>query len=57
MHYIEEQKLGNDATEADARKMIGLLKTLGYDCQYGQGEDEIPDDVWQECLDQIAKNA
>lgn len=61
--YLTEGHIGGTAMEADAKRMVELLKNRGYDAHYGIGDgcrgidwqpptdDAIPDDVWQECVD------
>ena len=54
---VSIEHLGNDATEADARKMVELLRAEGYDARYGTDGncDAVPDDVWHRLLDWIGK--
>jgi len=61
MYRINVEMLGSDATEAQARKMVDILQDMGYDVEftadcgcinYGS-DDEIPDDVWNEVLEQL----
>jgi hypothetical protein len=55
IYYVDEEMLGSNATESDARKMIDLLRERGYDARYGRDHDgDIPDDVWDALLGQIA---
>lgn len=58
-YYINEEMLGDTATEQDARRMVELLAARGYDVAYGHGygqdEDAIPTAVWEECLDIISR--
>ena len=57
MIRINEQHLGNDATEAQARRMVELLRDEGYDVGYGEydkTQGTIPYDLWYDCLDRIA---
>jgi len=54
--FVTDEHLGNDATEADARRMVELLKERGYDARLGNGKEgceAVPDEEWNECLDQI----
>ena len=57
-YYVNEQMLGDTATEADAQRMVELLAALGYDVEYGvtPGQDDsvIAGGDWQKCLDIIA---
>ena len=57
VYYIDEQMLGDTATEKDARKMVKLLAKRGYNVEYGHalGQDEttIDDADWAACLDRI----
>jgi hypothetical protein len=50
---FNEEHLGSSAGREDAEKMIRLLQDRGYDVAYGDSgtADEIPTDVWEECLD------
>jgi hypothetical protein len=56
-YYVDEQMLGDTATEKDARKMVKLLAQRGYNVEYGSaiGQDEtaIRDADWTACLDKI----
>ena len=37
--FIAEQNIGDDATKEQALKVIELLKTKGWDVQYGIGKN------------------
>ncbi len=54
-YNINESMLGENATEADARRMIQLLYDHGHDVGYGnstgQEEELIGSKDWQECLE------
>lgn len=59
---INEQHLGSEATEQEARRMIALLIERGYEAEYGDAvgqriEDAIPSSVWDECMDTISASA
>ena len=56
--YVEPALLGDMATDADARRMVELLKERGYDARLGsalQGGEDVPDADWSECLDIISQ--
>lgn len=52
--YVSVEHLGPWGTEADAKRMVELLKERGYNAQLGEGRAEVPEDVWGECLDIIS---
>lgn len=66
-YYINETMLGDNATEADAHRMIQLLYDRGYDVRYSDNleqneniignvmQDVIDDKEWQECLEIIRR--
>ena len=58
-YYIDEQMLGPEATEKNARLMVDLLREHGHDVEYGHNmnreEPPFNDNEWQECLDLISK--
>jgi len=41
--FIAEQNMGGDATKEQALKVIELLKTKGWDVQYGVGKNVATD--------------
>lgn len=53
---INEEHLGGDATEAQARAMVRILEARGYDIAYGvptgygENANQIPDAEWMEVL-------
>lgn len=52
--FVNEQMMGDEATAAEAARMIELLKQRGYAVEYGdtaKGQDQISDCVWNECLE------
>jgi len=55
--YVEPAMLGDIATDADARRMVELLKERGYDARLGSALNsaDVPDDDWGECLDIISQ--
>lgn len=55
-YYVNEEMLGQFATEQDARHMIQLLTEKGFAVEYGTNLNKvkpIPDEVWFECLSQV----
>lgn len=58
-YYIDEQMLGDEADEQDARRMVELLSELGYNVEYGHalGQDEqtIGDGDFDNCLEIISR--
>jgi len=63
MYYIEQEMLGDSATEADARRMVELLQERGVDAALGSplrsdhDPDACPDAVWEQCLDILSIEA
>ena len=53
---INEEHLGSIATEAQAREVVRILATRGYDVEYGvptgygDNANQIPDSEWLEVL-------
>lgn len=58
-YFIDEQMLGDIATEEDARRMVEILTERGYDVAYGhsisQDEATIANKDWEEGLDIISR--
>jgi hypothetical protein len=58
-YRIDEQMLGDEANEQDARRMVELLSQQGYDVAYGhalsQDETLIADRDWEAALDTISR--
>lgn len=59
-YFITEEHLGSQATEANARLMVDLLREHGHDVEYGEPmrrnpEPPFNDNEWAECLDLISK--
>jgi hypothetical protein len=56
-YTIDVEMLGPDATEMDLANMVALLRAEGYETDYRKIEcvrsADIPDDVWQRCLDRL----
>ena len=58
-YYVEPEMLGDSATEADAQRMIDLLRLRGVNAAFGSplqhdhDPDACPDAVWDACLDAI----
>lgn len=61
MYMIDAAMLGTDATDDDAREMVAILTDLGYNVEFGAGEnddpDYVPDTVWQRCLAMIGTSS
>ena len=56
IYLVNEQMLGQFATEQDARHMVNLLQERGYNAEYGIAMNKtkpISDEVWFECLEQV----
>lgn len=56
-YYVNEEMLGQFATEQDAQHMVSLLQERGYNAEYGTQMNKvkpIPDEVWFECLEQVS---
>ena len=55
--YVEPEMLGDMATNADARRMVQLLRERGYDAELGSAlhGEEVPEAVRGECLDIISQ--
>lgn len=55
-YFVDEQMLGQFATEQDARHMVELLQERGYNAEYGSQMNKvkpIPDEAWFACLEQV----
>ncbi len=48
--YVSVEHLGPWGTEADAKRMVEVLRERGYDAQLGEGRTNVPEAVWDECL-------
>lgn len=54
---IKPEHLGPLATQRQARLMEKLLRELGIDLDNIKRADDIPDAVWEQCLDAIGKRS
>lgn len=59
-YYINEQMLGSEATVANAKLMVELLREHGHEVEYGEpvqpnSYPPFNDNEWAECLDLISK--
>lgn len=60
--YINEEHLGNDATEDEAQAAVEALKARGYNVEYGaaagqqEGINDIDEDDWNAALDAAQSN-
>jgi len=54
IYWIDEEMLGNTATEQDTERAITFLRNEGFDARCGRNHDgDIPDNIWQKMLNNI----
>lgn len=53
--YIVAENLGPQASDEDAQRAAAWLCKNGYNAIWGYGlsSGNVPDDVWQDCLDEL----
>ena len=57
---INEEHLGDLATQEQAERMVEILSDKGYDVAYGHGGESpnnVKDKDWEEALDIISKES